>query len=428
MIHSKPEKRQGGTVGMKAKVAIVGGGAAGLAAAVWCARALGGENVVLLEKGERVARKLLATGSGTCNLSHLSLSPEHYHGENPEFVRPAIEAFSPRDAMAFFASIGVPCTARPNGRIYPLCAQASAVVNSLRLALEGMSVPTVTGCPVHNIAPLEDGVKLVTARETVRAGRVLIACGGAAAPSLGGSAEPLALLTGLGHTKTPLSPAIVPFRAEWDALPAVAGIRAEVSLSLSRDGREIRRSEGEILFAKDGLSGPAAMALGRDIAQWERRKQGKLSAVIDFLPSLGREETASLIDSLCALPGRAAEHLLCGVLGSRLGRTLIKEAGVPPRAPAAALTRQQRQNIENALKRLTLPVSGSAGFGSAQVTAGGIRTSEFDPVTLSSRICPTVHAAGEILDVDGDCGGYNLHWAWASARAAADAMIREVSG
>ncbi len=411
---------------MAADVAVIGGGAAGLAAAVRCAEALGGRRVIVFEKGDRVGRKLLASGSGTCNLSNIRMSAARYHGAPPSFVAPVLEKFSPDDAISFFSSLGILCAPREDGRIYPICAQSSAVLDGLRLALSAREVPVRCKTPVTAIIPSSSGVILQAGEETLTAKAALVACGGAASPKLGGGTDGFSLLTALGHTKSPLFPALVPLKFEHP-LRAVKGVRVQASLCLTLNEKLIRTAKGEVLFTDDGLSGPAAMELGRDVADWERKKQGNVSLSIDFLPQLSFRETHEEIKRRCALPGRTGEHLLTGLVQTRLGQMLVKASGISLNTPAKNLSAAECRIIANALKKFNIPISGTLGWATAQATAGGIETSQFDPLTMRSKLCRHVYAAGEILNVDGDCGGYNLHWAWASAYTAAQAMIREVS-
>ncbi len=408
---------------MAGNIVIIGGGAAGLTAAVLCARAVGGKRVVVLEKQARVGKKLLATGNGTCNISNMHASETHYHGQAPRFVTDALTMFSPDDAMAFFASIGVRCVCRDNGRVYPLCAQASAVLDCLRLELDSLGVEIACDTAVMQICPTANGVRVMTNQGEYQASRVLVATGGAASASLGGTTDGYTLLGGIGHTKTPLFPSIVQIRTDKEAVKAVKGIRVDANLSLLQDGIPVASSDGEILFTDYGVSGPVAMAIGRYAADWERRKKGTMTLVVDVLPTLTSEQVRQELTLRAAMDGRTLETMLTGLLQKRLGQTLIKAAGLTPLSRStSSLTPTELERLATVLKGWTLTVVGSAGMNAAQVTAGGITTAEFSSRTMQSCRSPFVYAAGEVLDVDGDCGGFNLQWAWSSAFAAARAM------
>lgn len=406
--------------------AIVGGGAAGLAAAVMLSRARPDWRVLVLEKAPRAGRKLLATGSGTCNLTNLGAAPERYHGKDVAFTESALAAFPPTAAMRFFESLGVACRARDNGRVYPLCESAAAVLDCLRLELAARGVEERCGCPVTRLTKQGGTFLLETPDGPVYARRVLVAAGGAAAPSLGGCGDGYALLTALGHERTPLFPTIVQLKTDTTFVKAVKGLRVQGTVSLWRDGGPLAFETGEILFTDYGLSGPAVMQISRAAGDWERRRQGVLEARLDLLPEQADENLPPLLEERRRTLGeRTLEDFLTGLLQRRVGQTIVRVAKVVPfTRQAKTLTDEELRRLAGTLKGWRLPVTGTTGFGGAQATAGGIATDGFDPRTLESRLAPGLYAAGEVLDVDGDCGGFNLHWAWASAQAAAAAMAK----
>ncbi len=288
---------------------VVGGGAAGLTAAVCLAREAGRRRktaaILLVEKGPRVGKKLLATGNGTCNLSNLRTQESRYHGADPAFVRPALAACTPADAMAFFASIGVECAAREDGKVYPLPAQAAAVLDCLRLEAAALGVEERCGAAVRDIRP-EGGDFLLTLPDgQVRARRVLVCCGGAASPSLGGSADGYGLLTALGHGKAPVFPSIVQIRTDTAFVKALKGVRVDGTAALRLDGRRLAAEAGEILFTEYGLSGPAVMQISRHAAAWEQEgRPGRLEAELDLLPDSSWEALADRLAQRRELPGR----------------------------------------------------------------------------------------------------------------------------
>lgn len=404
-------------------VAIVGGGAAGLAAGVMAARE--GMRTIVVEKQPRVGRKLLATGNGTCNITNQQAAPGRYHGTWADFVRPALEGFSPADACDFFASIGLECTVREDGRVYPLCAQASAVLDCLRLELAAAGAEERCGCGVLAIRRQGDGFRLETADEPIEAAQVLVCAGGAAAPGLGGGNDGYTLLAGFGHDRTPLFPSIVQVRTDTAWVRALKGVRVDGVVCFRLDGSDCAREEGELLFTEYGLSGPAVMQASRCVGDWERQKKGRMEAVLDLLPGYDRDRIRAMLLRRRELPGRLLEDLLTGLLQKRLGQTVLRAAGcVPLSRPAASLMDGELEKVLDHIKGWIIPVTGTQGFGGAQVTAGGMNTALFDPDTMESRLVPGLYAAGEVLDVDGDCGGFNLQWAWASAHAAVAAMAR----
>lgn len=399
--------------------AIVGGGAAGLAAAVFCARSAAGDGVILLEKAPRVGKKLLATGNGTCNITNMYAAPSRYHGTGVRaFVQPALEAFPPSAAISFFESVGVQCVVRDNGRVYPLCEQAGAVLDCLRLTLDALGVTQRCDAAVTALRRRGDTLVLTAGGEEIQARRVLIATGGAAAPALGGSAESYALPVALGHHKTPLFPSIVQVRTDTAFVRAMKGLRTDATVTLYHNGSLVAQHTGELLFTEYGISGPAVMQISRTVGDWERRKQGTLTAALDLLPTVSGEELLSLLKKRQEL-SRRGEDFLTGLLNKRIGQTVCRAGGVGLQDDTALLSDKQLSCLCATIKGFELTVIGTQGFGGAQVTAGGICLDEVDPYTMRSRRDRDVYLLGEVLDVDGDCGGFNLQWAWASAYTAA---------
>ncbi len=380
------------------------------------------KTILVLEKASRVGKKLLATGNGTCNLTNIKVAQTHYHGDSALAQR-LITAFTPAQAMDFFTSIGVDCITRADGKVYPASEQAAAVLDALRLEAMALGVEMQCDCPVSAIHPTRDGYRLTLPTGEIVAHQVLVCVGGAAAPSLGGSAEGYRLLTDLGCAKTPLFPSIVQLRTQTDFVRSVKGIRVDGEVTLRLDGKSIAAESGEILFTDYGLSGPAVMSIARHAGDWERRKKGQLTVTINLLPDWSKEDLCARIMQRSHLCGRKLEDLLTGLLHKRVGQTVLRVAGVIPLDRLAdTLTDEECARVAAVIHGWELVVTGTQGFGGAQVTAGGIDTASFEPDTLMHRQHRGLYAAGEVLDVDGDCGGYNLQFAWSSAYVAACAM------
>lgn len=393
-------------------IAIIGGGAAGLMAAVTAAQS--GARVTLFERQARVGRKLLATGNGRCNLTNLNAGPSHYHGEDPDFVRPALAALDVSGTLALFRDLGLlTAPADEAGRVYPLSDSANSVLDVLRFALVRENVELYAGAPVTAVRRQKNGFLVETEEGRFPADRVIIACGGCAGSKLGGVSDGYALLQALGHSRTALHPALTQITSDSPYPKSLKGVRAGAVITLERDGNVIGQSRGEVQFTEKGISGIAVFELSRLVSVG-----GKCRAVLDFLPNVSLEELNILFrrqaENRRTLSG---EELLTGVLHNKLGRTLCRAAGIAGK-PCGELTGDEIEHVAGLCKRFALHVTGTGGFDSAQVTAGGIRTSEFDPNTLESRVVPGLFACGEVLDIDGDCGGYNLQWAWSSGHLA----------
>ncbi len=393
------------------KAAVIGAGASGMTAALRAASL--GHEVTLFERQARVGRKLMATGNGRCNITNTGAGPQNYHGEAPDFVLPALRAFGPQAALDFFRGLGLLTREEYGGRVYPLSNSANSVVDVLRQALEAAGADLVCGDRVRELRRQGRGFRLVTeSGGKYSFDAVIVACGGLAGEKLGGGRDGYELLKALGHTRTALRPALVQLTTEPLYPRSLKGIKADCRLRLLLSGRVLAESEGEVLFTETGVSGPAAFDVSR-AASGLGEAGGQLE--LDFLRDYSAAEVLRhLSRRAAAAPGLPASELLTGSVHNRLGRMLVKYSGLEASKPLQELTETELEAAAGACKHFRLPLRGTEGFASAQVTAGGIRTSEFRPETLESRICPGLYACGEVLDIDGDCGGFNLQWAWAS--------------
>lgn len=397
------------------RAAVIGAGASGMTAALTAARL--GHEVTLYERQARVGRKLMATGNGRCNLTNTGAGPSNYHGEAPDFVRPSLEAFPSEAALDFFRGLGLLVREEWGGRVYPLSNSANSVVDVLRQALDAAGVELIAGDRVRELKRGGSGYSVTTESGDKRSfDAIVVACGGLAGEKLGGGRDGYELLKALGHSRTALRPALVQITTEPMYPRSLKGVKADCALRVLSRGALLAESCGELLFTETGVSGPAAFDVSRAVSE---AGDAKMELEIDFLRDYTSVEVlAHLQNRAKTAPELPASELLTGSVHNRLGRMLIKYAGIDAGATLSALTERELTAVVSACKRFKLPVRGTEGFANAQVTAGGIRTSEFDPRTLESRLCPRLFACGEVLDIDGDCGGYNLQWAWASGALA----------
>ena len=396
-------------------VIILGAGASGMVAALTAAESKN-RRVLLLERQQRVGRKLLATGNGRCNLTNTGASPARYHGAEADFVRPALAAFPPEAALEFFRELGLVTVTEPGGRVYPLSDSANSVVDVLRFALDAAGVELRAACPARALRrEKQGGFSVVTDAETLRADRLIVACGGAAGLKLGGVGDGYELLAMLGHKRTALYPSLAPILTEPEYPRALKGVRADCRLRLDGGGETLAETAGELQFTETGVSGPAAFELSRAASVGGKG----LTLTADYFRDYPADAVPALLRARRArFQALNASEALTGMLHNRLGRMLVKYAGLDANAPLSSLSDGDLDRLAQSCRDFRLAVRGVAGFDAAQVTAGGVRTSGFNPETLESWYVPGLFACGEVLDVDGDCGGFNLQWAWASGRLA----------
>ena len=392
-------------------VCVIGGGAAGMLAALTAAE--GGHRVLLLERQSRVGRKLLATGNGRCNLSNYHVSPAHYHG-GAGFCDFALSQFDVGETLQYFASLGLLTVSEASGRIYPMSNMAGSVLDVLRYALERPEIDLQTGQTVTAVRKMPEGFSVKTETDTFSARRLILAAGGAAGSKVGGGMDGYRLAKSLGHHRTALYPSLVQLKTDPTYPRALKGVKAQCGISICRGSQVLARNSGEVLFTEYGVSGPAIFDLSRSVSAGG----SDLTCLLNFFPDW---EEAEVLHWLCqrqaAMAGHEASTLLTGSCHTRLGQMICKSAGFTNQR-AAGLTRDDLRRIARQATHFALPITGTCGFDQAQVTAGGLDTSEFDPRTLQSRLVPGLYACGELLDIDGDCGGYNLQWAWSSGRLA----------
>lgn len=369
-----------------AQVVIIGGGAAGLAAAA-AAAGLGADTVIL-EQNDRVGKKLLRTGNGRCNLTNMNLSPDGYN--HPEFTAPLLEKIGPERLLAWFSDLGLWTAPDEEGRVYPCSGAAASVLDVLRLACEKRGVTTRTGFAVSSVSRGKRGFRIEGPEgEIVHAGCVIVAAGGGTR-----------LAESLGHSVTPFVPVLCPLRTDTSAIRGLSGVRVRCrGTLLDRAGLAVASEEGELLFRDYGVSGVMAFDLSRYLPQ------GKTLS-LDLAPERSFAELRDEL-SVRAADGYAPAEYFTGAFRRGVAEALLRYAGsVKP----AALAR--------AIKDFRLEVRGAAETGQAQVTRGGVKVKEFDPLTLRSSRVPGLYVVGEALDIDGRCGGYNLHWAFVSGLAA----------
>ncbi len=393
-------------------IGILGGGASGMAAALAAAENPDAQ-IILMERQARVGRKLQATGNGRCNLTNLHAAAGVYHGEEASFADYAIQTFPPEAALDWFRGLGLFTVAEESGRVYPYSDQANSVVDVLRFALEKPNITVKLGFEAEKVKKIADRFRVESKEETVECDKLIVACGGLAGTKLGGTMSGYKLLRSFGHKCTKLRPTLVQLKSGWNGVAGLKGVRANCRAAIFRDGEKFSESTGELQFTEYGLSGPVIFEISRDACQGP----GQWICRLDFTPQLDENAVleALLRKKNTHLP---ASELLTGILHNRLGRCLTQAAGISANRKIAELSDYELAQAAKTVKWFEVSLTEPMGMDSAQVTAGGILTREFDEKTMESRLVPGLYACGEVLDIDGDCGGYNLQWAWSSGRLA----------
>ncbi|MDA3899219.1 MAG: NAD(P)/FAD-dependent oxidoreductase [Spirochaetes bacterium] len=400
---------------MRRSVIVVGGGASGIVAAIEAARA--GASVTILEKQKSLARKVAASGNGQCNISNSRLSHEYYHGANPLFTRNIFGHFSLDDTRAFFLSIGLPLCERQQGRLYPFALQARTVCEFLEDELRRLHVSVQLHRCVESITPLSGGAfKLVTAgRDEYFSDSVILATGGRSFSKLGGSSRGYQLSEMLGHTVSETYPSIIPLSIPEKAIHRLEGIKWDSRLTVQSGNKLIAQSSGELLFTNYGISGPVTLDISGAVNRLVVSGR-PADVVIDLFSGFSHDELNSFL--LPLYRGASVSRMLEAVVKKRMPEYILYKAGIEPERRADSLSSEERSLLVEHMKALCIEPGSPRSFEEAMVTAGGIDVGQLVPATCESKLVPGLYITGELLDIDGDCGGFNLQFAWSSGAVA----------
>ncbi len=403
-----------------ADVAIVGGGAAGLATAIFLARArTGGRGIVVLDGAKKLGAKILVSGGGRCNVTNVAVGAEDFFGGSPHIVKRVLGAFSAERAAAFFRELGVGLHEEEHGKLFPDSNDAQTVLQALLDEAGRLGVEIRCSRRVKEVRREGDGFAIETSGGPVAARRVVLATGGRSLAKTGSDGFGYELAKSLGHTIVPTTPALAPLTLEKAFFHSrLSGLSQEVELTVRTKEEKPVRIAGSMLWTHFGVSGPAAMNASR---LWHRARLERRGVLVfaNFLPGETVESTdARLIELARAQPRAQLHNALATVLPARLAHELIEGHGFSPRVQMAQLPRDDRNFLADCLARFPLPITGSRGYEFAEATAGGVPLTEIDAATMESRCCDGLHLVGEILDVDGRIGGYNFQWAWSSGYVA----------
>lgn len=391
---------------------VVGAGASGLVAAIAAARE--GASVCLIERNDRVGRKILSTGNGRCNLANRRLELGHFHGSNVGFAGIVLHVVGLGRVLEFFSGLGLDI-AEEEGRLYPLSMQAAAVLDVLRHEVDRLGIRTVTDTRVERIARSGGGYAIITGQQRLEARRVILATGGKAAPKLGTTGDGYALASSFGHRIIDPVPALVGLRLSSPHLRGLAGVRIKGAVSIPELGI---KHHGEVLFAEYGISGIPVFDLSAG-ASSRFRSGASLHLVVSILQETPAVVLERMKQRFSALAHKSALDALIGMLPRQIGPALLKDAGFSSLHKAAgAVSQAELASLATLLCAWKFPVVGHNGWDQAQTTAGGVDPSQVSPEDMQSKLCQGLYFAGEIVDVHGDCGGYNLMWAWSSGMLA----------
>ena len=414
---------------MKKQGIIIGGGAAGLMAAITAAEH--GADVTILEHMPRVGKKILATGNGKCNMTNLHMTKKCYRSGEPGVPMQVIGTFPVEDTLRFFRRLGILTTDR-NGYVYPASGQAQTVLDALMNKTESLGIRTICESKVHKIEKNKKGTFTVQAETgTYYADFVILAAGSMAAKTTGSDGSGYELAKSLGHkVKKPL-PALVQLKCKGDFFKAIAGVRTDANVSIYTTDKRgelsvlLAEDHGELQLTDYGISGIPVFQVSRYAAEALDHKK-TVAAVIDFMPDYTSDALFHLLkEQRTYLKDRTAADFLGGLFNKKLAAFFLKAAGMKQDMKVTAISDKTLADLVEIIKDATFEVTGTNSYDKAQICMGGVSLKEINPDTMESRLVPGLYFAGEILDVDGICGGYNLQWAWSSGHLAAVSAVKK---
>lgn len=399
------------------KIIVLGAGAAGVTAAIEASDS--GCDVAILEGNDRVLKKILSTGNGRCNISNLHIDIHRYHSTYPQKAEGILKDFSTSKTFEYFEGLGLPLITLEDNKIFPMSLQASSVIDVLRMALRERNIPVYLNSKVKAIKKKGNNFILETKNgDFYKCEKLIICCGGCSAPNTGSDGSGFNLSKSLGHNIVKPLPALVQLKLSYENLKALQGVKIQGSAKILVNNEVKREEEGEILFTDYGISGPPILQLSR-IASKAIEDGKEVSLSLNMFPHLSLEELKDkLLSHFEVFYNRSIHDNLIGILNKKLIPTVLKECGIKNIHEAAScIDYKNKIAIFKLLNSYTFKVIGTNSFKESQVTAGGVDMREVNS-TLMSKLVKDLYFAGEILDIDGDCGGFNLQWAWSSGYTA----------
>lgn len=395
-------------------ICIIGGGASGLMAAI--AAGSCGKSIAILEQLDRVGKKLLATGNGRCNITNANMDIKCFHGSGIKEAERAFQLFGLKDTVEFFESIGISCRTEDGGKIFPRSGQASAVLDVLRYEAEKLGAEEILKSQVTGIRR-KDGLFILSIKnsEDISADRVIVCTGGKASPNLGSTGSGIAILENLGHKAAKSFPALVQLKLSAPFLKALSGVKFDGEVSVTDGESVLRRERGEILYTDYGISGPPVLQLSRIASEYTEGGK-KVYIDVDMFPDMNMEEIINLLSlRISKDASKEIQFSFIGLINKKMIPVILKQSGIEDiHRKCGSMGAVEIQRAAEKLKGWRYEIVGTRGWAEAQVTAGGILMDSINPETMESKLVKGLHICGELIDVDGDCGGYNLQWAWTS--------------
>lgn len=403
---------------------IVGAGASGLVAAIAAAR--NGGSVLIIEQKEKAGKKILATGNGKCNYTNLYQSPDCYRSDDSSFPIKVLSNFDTTKTIDFFEKLGI-LPKDKGGYIYPNSEQASSILSVLLMECERLNVKFAYNEKVITISKPDFTLTTVgkeNNKSTYRADKLILATGGCASPKLGSDGSGYKLAKSLGHRIIKPLPALVSLKSPDKFCKLVSGVRTQVEVTAYADNKYLSREEGEIIFTDYGISGIPVMQLSRFVAK--ALDAGKSTYLaLDFLPGSPFNELEYMLSIRCKnSPDKTLEEMLIGIFNHKLNYIIIKESKLDPKLPCHKIKRKEISLLARQIKNFTIRINDTNSFDFAQATSGGVSTLEINPDTMESKKKKNLYLTGELIDVDGTCGGYNLQWAWSTGYIAGSHAYR----
>ena len=395
----------------KRHVIIVGAGASGLVAAITAARE--GAKVTLIEQKDRVGKKILSTGNGRCNLTNAYMETECFRGDDTSIVSEVLKQFGYEDTIHFFEELGVILKDR-QGYIYPISDQASTILDVLRMEVERLQIDVLLEHKVEQIKLNKKGFALTTNQKVVYGDAVILATGGKASPVLGSDGSGYGLAKSLGHHMSPVVPALVQLIGKGNYFKQISGVRTNATVSLYVEDKFVASDTGELQLTNYGISGIPVFQISRYAAKAIYAKKSVI-AEIDYLPTMDDESLKEFLEKRLLLHGdKNIEDFFVGVFHKKLITMFLKEAKVSLQIVAKDLKEKEWNRLIALFKHFKVQIEDTNAFDQAQICAGGILTSEISFETMESYFVEGLYLTGELLDIDGICGGYNLQWAWST--------------